>query len=185
VVHGLAHKLLRRHPHVFADGAIEGVVAAETDANTVKQPVGGHQSGRTGSLGRSMASLDDVPLNLPALPRAQKLQKRAARVGFDWESSEGVVEKLDEELEELHEARARGDAAAVEEEIGDLLFTLVNLARHEKLDAESALRRSSAKFEARFRTMERLAEEGGRRLEDEDTAALEELWNAAKHDDGS
>jgi len=180
VVHGLAEKLLRRHPHVFANRDIEGLVPAGIDADAVK-----HQweaikaQERAGRAQHGV--LDDVPLGLPALPRAQKLQKRAARVGFDWPDRTGVMAKLEEELGELRDALDGPDREAVEEEIGDLLFTVVNLARHEKLDAEQALRRASAKFERRFRAMEAAAEDdGGRALDTLAPGELEALWERAK-----
>ena len=179
VVHGLSRKLLRRHPHVFADGAIEGVVGERIDSTQVKANWESIKAGERADRAQH-GVLDDVPVALPALPRAQKLQKRAARVGFDWPDSDGVVRKLDEELDELRRALAAGDGEAMEEEIGDLLFTLVNLSRHLRLDAESALRRANAKFENRFRAMEALAEAAGDSLEGLDDAALETLWERVK-----
>lgn len=179
IVHGLASKLLRRHPHVFAHGEIEGVVDAQTDTAEVKAQWERIKAEERASRAQH-GILDDVPLALPALPRAQKLQKRAARVGFDWSEVTGVWDKLDEERRELAEAQAAGDAAAIEEELGDLLFTIVNLGRHLGVDAESALRRASAKFESRFGAMERRAKDQGVGLEQLESAALEALWQAAK-----
>lgn len=189
VVHGLADKLLRRHPHVFADGEIEGVVADRTDALAVKEQWEKIKSRERGQR-EQHGALDDVPLALPALPRAQKLQKRAARVGFDWQDAQGVFAKLDEELEELRDAVNIGDTMAVEEELGDLLFTTVNLSRHLRVDAESALRRASLKFEARFASMESAVtgtdpsesatNVSGQRLEDCSAEELEALWREAK-----
>lgn len=179
VVHGLAEKLLRRHPHVFANREIEGVVPAGIDADAVKlqwETIKAQE--RAGRAQHGV--LDDVPLRLPALPRAQKLQKRAARVGFDWPDREGVMAKLAEELAELRDAFDCLDRDAVEEEIGDLLFTVVNLARHEKLDAEGALRRASAKFEHRFRAMEAAAADRGATLGTMAPGELEALWKGAK-----
>jgi ATP diphosphatase len=179
IVDGLAGKLLRRHPHVFADGAIEGLVDSSIDAGAVKQQweaIKAEERSERAQYG----VLDDVPVALPALPRAQKLQKRAARVGFDWEVEDQVLAKLEEELTELREAIADGDDAAVEEELGDLLFTIVNLARHRKLDAESALRRASSKFEARFRYMEAAVADRDDTLENLDADELERLWREAK-----
>ena len=125
-------------------------------------------------------ALDDVPVALPALPRAQKVQKRAARVGFDWADADAVMEKLDEELGELRAALASREAAAIEEEIGDLLFTAVNLARHHRLDAERTLRRATHKFETRFRHMENDAERAGDALGELSSEELEARWRAAK-----
>lgn len=179
VVHGLASKLLRRHPHVFADGQIEGVVAESTDAAQVKTTWEAIKADERAERSQHGA-LDDVPVALPSLPRAQKLQKRAARLGFDWSDASGVVSKLHEELDELDQAVTSRDPDAVEEEMGDVLFTLVNLSRHLRVDAETALRRSSSKFESRFRTMERLARERGTDLASLDEQGWEALWAQAK-----
>lgn len=179
VVHGLAEKLLRRHPHVFAGGKIEGVVQASTDSQHVKEQweniKASERAGRA-----QIGALDDVPLTLPALPRAQKLQKRAAHIGFDWSDAEAVFRKLDEEIEELKEAIDAGDSAGIEDELGDTLFTVVNLARHLKVDSETALRRSSNKFERRFRSMESVCRTRATAFETLDAAAMELLWQQAK-----
>ena len=195
VVHGLSDKLLRRHPHVFAEGDIEGVVDknAAQEGDNSEGPVGGVTESTAAvkqqwelikakeRAGRSqLGALDDVPVALPALPRAQKLQKRAARVGFDWNSIDPVWDKVEEELEELKEAVAANSAGGIEDELGDLLFTVVNLSRHLKIDAETALRRSSSKFERRFRAMEAQCAIQGKALEALDSAAMELLWSDAK-----
>ena len=117
---------------------------------------------------------------LPALPRAQKLQKRAARVGFDWSDSGPVLDKLQEEIVELREALSVGSREAVQEEMGDILFTCANLARHLKLDAEHSLRHASAKFENRFTRMEALAAAAGGDLSQLDDEKLDQLWEQAK-----
>ncbi len=179
VVDTLVEKLVRRHPHVFADGEIEGVVEDPTSVEEVNATWEAIKQRERNS--RALHSvLADVPVSLPALPRAQKLQKRAARVGFDWEDSAGVLEKLEEELSELREAIGRGDGEAINEEMGDLLFSCVNLSRHLKVDAESALRGASGKFEQRFNAMELAAESEGKRLENLDAKALDALWERAK-----
>ncbi|MEQ8263048.1 nucleoside triphosphate pyrophosphohydrolase [Pseudohaliea sp.] len=179
IVHTLADKLVRRHPHVFADGDIEGVVRGDLDEQQVKEQWEAIKA--VERLARDQAhALADVPTALPALPRAQKLQKRAARVGFDWDGPAGVFEKLDEELAELRAAVAAGEGAAISEELGDLLFTCVNLARQLKVDGETALRGANAKFEARFGAMEDAVQAEGRRLEELDAEALEQRWAAAK-----
>lgn len=182
IVHGLAGKLLRRHPHVFANGEIEGVVDARSDASEVRRQWEQIKAGERAAR-REHGALDDVPLALPALPRAQKLQKRAARVGFDWPGVAPVFDKLEEEVEELQEALDGGDRARIEDELGDLLFTAVNLARHLQLDAESALRRASSKFERRFRTMEAAARERGESLEEYSEQELQWRWEWAKGED--
>jgi len=184
VVHALAHKLVRRHPHVFANGDIEGVVDSDLDPEQVKQQW--EQIKREERRAREQHhALADVPLALPALPRAQKLQKRAAQVGFDWPDAPPVLGKLDEELAELRAAMEQADRAAAAEELGDLLFTAVNLARKLKLDAEECLRAACGKFERRFAHMEDAAGARGEALEQLDTAALEALWQAAKQAPGS
>ncbi|MFK7828384.1 MAG: nucleoside triphosphate pyrophosphohydrolase [Congregibacter sp.] len=179
VVHGLCSKLLRRHPHVFADGDIESIVDMQADSAQVKQRWEEIKAEERADRAQHSA-LDDVPLALPALPRAQKLQKRASRVGFDWADHPPVVERLQEELTELAEALNTGTAADIEDEMGDVLFTVVNLARHLKVDAESALRRSSQKFERRFRSVEAEAAARGASIESFSPEMLDELWAAAK-----
>ncbi|MHA7817122.1 MAG: nucleoside triphosphate pyrophosphohydrolase [Pseudohaliea sp.] len=179
IVHTLADKLVRRHPHVFADGDIEGIVRGDLDERQVKEQWEAIKAEERRARDQVHA-LADVPVAMPALPRAQKLQKRAARVGFDWHGPEGVLAKLDEELAELREAMAAGDDAAITEEVGDLFFTCVNLARQLKVDGETALRGANAKFEARFTAMEDAMQAEGRCLEDLDAQALEERWVAAK-----
>ena len=119
---------------------------------------------------------------MPALLRAVKLQKRAARVGFDWPDSSHVINKIKEEVEELHEAAQEADADHVEEEFGDLLFVMANLARHMTLCPETALRRANAKFTRRFEWIEARLAEDGRRPEDSNLAEMDALWNAAKRD---
>ncbi len=179
VVHTLVDKLLRRHPHVFANGEIEGVVDAQTDVAAVKRSWEAIKESERAERAQHGA-LDDVPQALPALPRAQKLQKRASRVGFDWSGTAPVLDKLREEMAELEQAMASGDETHVAEEMGDILFTCVNLARHLHLDAEASLRHASQKFESRFRAVEAKARAQEQSLEAMDEAALDALWEAAK-----
>jgi ATP diphosphatase len=179
IVDTLVEKLVRRHPHVFAKGEIEGVVAeevSESDVNTSWEAI--KKLERRGREQHGV--LADVPVALPALPRAQKLQKRAASVGFDWGSVPPVLDKIEEEVTELRAALARDDSVGTEEELGDLLFSCVNLARHLRLDAESSLRHASSKFEKRFAAMEALAGEAGLALEALDEARLDALWEQSK-----
>lgn len=179
VVHRLACKLIRRHPHVFAGGAIEGVVGERSSVDAVKETW--EDIKQREREGRAQdGALADVPRALPALPRAQKLQKRAARVGFDWPAPEPVFDKLAEEVGELRAALADDDARAVKDELGDILFTCVNLARHLGVDAEEALRGSSARFESRFQAMESLAVEAGSAMQTLEMEAMEALWRQAK-----
>lgn len=179
VVDTLVSKLVRRHPHVFADGAIEGVVhdpRSVDEVNASWEAI--KQSEREAREQHGI--LADVPVALPALPRAQKLQKRAAQVGFDWSAQEPVLDKLEEEVAELRAALATKDRAGVEEEMGDILFTCVNLSRHLKLDAEYSLRRASSKFERRFRAMENMALDSGLDLSALSEEEMDELWRRAK-----
>lgn len=173
VARGLADKMRRRHPHVF--GAAEVADAAD-------QTVAWESHKAQERRGRGEGVLDGVPAALPALARAQKLGRRAARVGFDWPDAAGVLGKVAEESRELEEAMASRAMApeAVEEELGDLLFTLAQLARHLEVDAEGALRRASLKFERRFRAMEARLEEAGQCPEEVGAEELERLWNEAK-----
>ncbi len=179
VVHTLVQKLLRRHPHVFENGDIEGVVSKATSVEQVANTWEAIKQEER-SAKRQTGLLADVPLALPALPRAQKLQKRAATVGFDWDSAGEVWVKLHEELDELQAAVSANSFDSIEDEMGDVLFTCVNLARHLRVDAEASLRRSSSKFEARFSTMESLATERGLGFDGMNSHALEALWVEVK-----
>lgn len=179
VVDTLVDKLVRRHPHVFADGEIEGVKVDSVSVDEVNATWEAIKQEER-SAREQHGVLADVPLALPALPRAQKLQKRAAGVGFDWHSVEPVLGKLDEEIEELRVAISASDSTAIREELGDVLFSCVNLARHLKLDAETSLRESSSKFESRFRAMEMMAADAEKSLHELDEEALDVLWDQAK-----
>ena len=148
VVDAIAGKMIRRHPHVFGD-ADETSVAEQSVKWEEMKAAERSGSGQEGSL------LDGVPVALPALTRAVKLQRRAARCGFDWPQVHGVFDKLSEELGELREAVRARDQATIDEELGDLLFTVANLARHLGTDPESAARAANRKFERRFRELER------------------------------
>jgi len=168
----LADKLVQRHPHVFGDLA-PGAVA------DVHRRWEAHKAAERRAAGAA-SELDDVPVALPALTRAAKLQKRAARVGFDWPDSDGVWAKLDEEVAEARAAEAGGDAAALDDELGDLLFTAVNVARRLGRDPETVLRAANAKFERRFRALEWAAAARGVELDGCDAATLDALWSAVK-----
>ncbi|MFT5575463.1 MAG: ATP diphosphatase [Bermanella sp.] len=177
VVDGIVRKLLRRHPHVFPDGVLEkpGGDREVTEDEIKRRWEEIKSEERAGNAQHSV--LDDVPQALPSLSRAQKLQKRAASVGFDWACSDGVLNKLDEERVELAAAVASGDRAHQAEELGDVLFAAVNLARHLEFDAETLLRAVNRKFERRFRQMEKTAYES---LSELSPAALDALWEKAK-----
>ena len=174
VADGISEKLVRRHPHVF-DAAGEGPIT-EAEVKARWEAIKEQERSRKNQNG----TLDDVPLALPSLSRAQKLQKRTAGVGFDWPDLDGVFAKVDEEIGELKEAVQALDAEAVEDEMGDIFLAMVNLARHLGVDAEAALRKANSRFEGRFRLMEAAAAEEGSRLQEEDLEQLERRWQTAK-----
>jgi MazG family protein len=173
VAAGICDKLVSRHPHVF------GHAQFETDAERADAWETAKAAERVGRDGGERV-LAGVALALPALKRAQKLQKRAARVGFDWPDLTPVLDKLDEELAELREALGSGQREAMADELGDLLFVMANLARHLELDAEEALRRGNAKFERRFAYIEDRLHASGRRAKECTLAELDRLWDEAK-----
>ncbi len=183
IIDTLVDKLVRRHPHVFAGGEIEGVVDGAASVAEVKQSWEAIKREERAAR-QQHSTLDDIPLALPALSRAQKVQKRAAGVGFDWPDGAGAAAKITEELAEVAEAQAAAGSRvhddAVEEEIGDLLFSCVNLARHSGVDAEAALRRATAKFESRFNAVEERVSARGDTMEDSSLEALDQLWNEVK-----
>ena len=184
IVHTLVSKLVRRHPHVFADGNLAQAAETEISGDEVKRQWEAIK--RQERLEKSKAGrLDDVPLALPALSRAQKLQKRAAGFGFDWPGADAALGKISEELAELSAALAGGKDDEVSEEMGDLLFSCVNVSRKLGLDSEALLRRASSKFERRVRAMERFAAEQGDVLEDLNDSELDRLWNRAKRSGSS
>ena len=167
-------KLIRRHPHVFGEETAES-------AGDVKRIWGEIKAAEKKDRGRDDAALlDSVPRAMPALVEAQQIASRAAGVGFDWETADQVIEKLDEELAEFAEARRQASLPELENEIGDLLFVLVNLARFVKVDPEQALRKTNAKFRGRFGHIERELAARGKRLQDAGIAEMEELWQQAK-----
>ena len=184
VVDGITRKLVRRHPHVFPDGNLHTPAGTlRIDPDQVKrrwEAIKAEERAEKAGSPVQLSLLDDVPAALPALSRAQKLQKRASSAGFDWPDAAPVVAKLSEELDEISEAIAAGDQRAVAEEVGDLLFCAVNLARHLKVDAETALREGNAKFERRFRYIEEQLAEAGESLDKAGLARLDQLWDEAK-----
>jgi MazG family protein len=171
---GIARKMLRRHPHVF--GSEEDIRRGAVPGSWERIKAG-ERAARDNS---AKSALDGVALALPSLTRAEKLGRRAARVGFDWPDREGPAEKMEEELAELKDALRRGDDAHQAEELGDLLFAVANLARHLKIDPEQALAAANRKFERRFRQMEQSIKSGGETPQDLDLDALEEHWQASK-----
>lgn len=173
VTKAIADKMVARHPHVFGDESRDKSAEQQT-----------HDWERIKAAERAQRAekgvLDGVALGLPALMRAVKLQKRAARVGFDWPSTDEVIDKIVEEARELVEARDTLSQTEVEEEFGDLLFVVANLARHLEVDPEVALRAANAKFTRRFKAIEAALAAKGKRPADSDLAEMDALWNAAK-----
>jgi ATP diphosphatase len=173
VATAISDKMIARHPHVFG---------SESNAKSAKQQVADWESVKAAErVARARGGvLDDVALGLPALMRAEKLQKRAARVGFDWPDIGHVVDKIAEEARELAEARDTLPQDKIEEEMGDLLFVMANLARHLKVDPETALRRANAKFTRRFAHIEAELARRGKEPKDSDLAEMDALWDEAK-----
>ncbi|NNM72094.1 nucleoside triphosphate pyrophosphohydrolase [Enterovirga aerilata] len=180
VVEAITAKLIRRHPHVF--GAARDLAPAEVKRlwDEIKAAEKRERADRQGGEDGPASILDGVPAAMPSLTRADKLTRRAARVGFEWPDLDGVTAKIEEELAEVREAAAGGDKADLAEEVGDLLFTVANLARHLDIDPEAALARANRKFERRFRAVERALEAAGRTPEQSDLAEMDRLWEEAK-----
>ncbi|SDF12106.1 MULTISPECIES: nucleoside triphosphate pyrophosphohydrolase [Thalassobaculum] len=180
VARGIADKMIRRHPHVFAGASVEDA-KAQTDAWEKQKAV--ERAAKAAAENRTVSVLDGVSSALPALMRSLKLQNRAVRAGFDWPDIDGVFDKIDEELGELR-AEVTGadsdDPARIEDEVGDLLFTVVNLARRLDIDPETALRRCNAKFERRFRFMEDGLAAEGTPIQSVGLDEMERHWQRAK-----
>jgi nucleoside triphosphate diphosphatase len=176
VVAALVEKLIRRHPHVFpVDGK---QLAAKTEEEIKASWEKLKKQERASRQQHSV--LADIPLHMPSLSRSQKLQKRASGVGFDWHDLAGTIKKLHEELAELELATANGDEQQSAEELGDLLFSCVNSARHMGLDAESVLRAANQKFERRFNGVEQLLQKQGLSLEQASLIQMDEAWDVVK-----
>jgi MazG family protein len=171
VARGIAAKLIRRHPHVFGDDACADSDAVLKRWDEIKRAEKGD---------RAESVLDGIPGGLPALLHAEKVQKKAARIGFDWPDAAPVFGKVREELAEIEAEVATGNADAIEDEIGDLLFSVVNLARKLHVNGETALQRATGKFAARFREVEKLGRERGVKLEGMSLAELDVLWDEVK-----
>jgi MazG family protein len=177
VIDSLSNKMIRRHPHVFGDVAVASVADVLQNWDQLKA--------QEASSASRHSKLDGIPSGMPALQRGQKMQEKAARVGFDWRDAREITEKLAEELREFADAKLLAgklvhEDAHVREELGDVLFTVVNLARKLNIDAEGAMRDANTKFDRRFRYMEQYALAGGRELGDMTLDELEDLWQAAK-----
>jgi len=172
VINGLADKLVSRHPHVFGDARVE--TAGEVVRNWER--IKGRERGKE----RRKSILDGVPENLPSLMAARKMQAAVSRVGFDWQDPRGVLDKIREETGELAEALESGEQGAIAGEIGDLLFTAVNLARLCGVDPESALRAANRKFRSRFGAIEEEAARRGVTLEEMTLDEMDEIWEGTK-----
>jgi nucleoside triphosphate diphosphatase len=179
VVQAICEKLLRRHPHVFGDARSLTPDAVKGQWDRIKAEEKAERAARHGAAPEAGA-LAGVPLGLPALTRALKLQSKAGKVGFDWNDPLAVLAKIREETEEIAAEIADGDRERAGAEVGDLLFAVVNLARHLNIDPEAALRGTNRKFERRFGFIERALEAGGRRPEQASLAEMDALWDAAK-----
>lgn len=196
VVDHLVRKLIRRHPHVFPEGTLDSRIDPDNrpDEAWIKESWerikaeerAEKEQGDSGQRAeRPVSRLDGIARTLPAMARAEKLQRRAARHGFDWPDIAPVFDKLHEEIDELKEAwqaaqQGHGDADDVEDELGDLLFVCVNLARFMKVNPEQALKRTNHKFDARFRAIESVLEQEGRNMDEESLEALDAVWQAVK-----
>ena len=177
VVDSICAKMIRRHPHVFAAETYENSGDLEQEWERIKQQERAAANGDQSSD----SLLDNVAVGMPPLVRARKLQKKAARVNFDWPDAASVLNKVEEELAELgSEISAHAEHARLAEEVGDLLFSVVNLCRHMQVDAELALQKANDKFAARFKHVEKLASQRNQQLADLDAKALDELWELAK-----
>jgi ATP diphosphatase len=182
VVEAITAKLIRRHPHVFGDAKDLPPDQVKALWDSIKAAEKQARSARRGEGTAARASrLDSVPAGLPAMQRAVKLQQKAATVGFDWPGPEPVLAKIREELDEVTEALAGGQTAAIHDEVGDLLFAVVNLARHAGVDPDTALGGTNAKFVRRFRQVELALAAENVAIEDASLEAMEAHWQAAKH----
>lgn len=177
VAAGVAQKLVLRHPHVFGDAKLERAEDVLDNWDSLKA----NERKASGKKIKDYDSiLDEVPIHFPALLEALKLTNRAAKVGFDWKNTENIFDKIDEEVVELRAAIENGDVSDIDEEIGDLLFAVVNLARRLDIEPESALKRSNRKFRRRFRYIEKELESAGKRIEESALEEMDALWNIAK-----
>ncbi|PKN34336.1 MAG: nucleoside triphosphate pyrophosphohydrolase [Deltaproteobacteria bacterium HGW-Deltaproteobacteria-19] len=173
VTAGVSAKMIRRHPHVFGDVTVRDADEVKTNWDEIKK-------GEKAGTGEPGGLLDGIPRSMPALRKAQETGRRAARVGFDWTEAGAVLAKIREETLELEQAIAGGTPARMSEEIGDLLFSVVNLARHASIDAEASLEGTVGKFRNRFRYIERELEHRGRPLASATLEEMDRLWEEAK-----
>jgi ATP diphosphatase len=189
VVDAITRKMIRRHPHVFGNAEARAAGSAKGMWDAIKaQEKTEKRNARTArglpAEDHGHGFLDSVPVALPALVRAHKLQDKAAKVGFDWKDAAPILDKIEEEIGELRRAMAENDAKATADEFGDVLFALVNFGRHADIDAEAALRGTNAKFRRRFHFIERELAASGRRLGEATLDEMEALWQRAKGEEG-
>ena len=186
VVQAITEKLIRRHPHVFGSkgGMSTGEVNAQWDEIKAEEKAARAKAGKGPAAGRAGA-LSGVSSGLPALARALKLQQKASQVGFDWNSAQAVIDKIREETDEIEAELGHGDAEKLKGEVGDLLFVVVNLARHLGVDPETALRTCNLKVERRFAAIEEGLAAAGKTPEQATLAEMDALWNAAKEKEKS
>lgn len=184
VVQAITTKMIRRHPHVFSAGDAATPDAVKIQWDEIKAAEKHERAERRARRGITedfkAGHLGSVQRSFPALTEALKLQERAAKVGFDWSSPEPILDKIEEEIGELREALASKDRAKVSDELGDLIFAVVNLGRHVKADPENSLRGTNTKFRRRFGYIEQTLTEGGETLQDATLERMEDLWQAAK-----
>lgn len=177
VAAGVSQKLILRHPHVFGDAKLARAQDVLDNWDTLKA----NERKASGKAEKPKESiLDDVPVHFPALLEGLKITKRAAKIGFDWQNKEQIFDKLDEEIAELQKAIDEGDETNIAEEIGDLLFVVVNLARRLDVEPETALKKTNRKFRRRFKFIEDTLRADGKSIEDSDLAEMDALWDKAK-----
>lgn len=177
VVEGITRKMIRRHPHVFGSATVESAEDVAANWTRIKRS-------EEGKSKETSLMLKNIPSDLPALLRAHRLSERASKVGFDWANADEIWVKVQEEIEEMRSAIAGGDREGAAEEMGDLLFSIVNLARHWGANAENLLRSANQKFQARFEKMERLLAESGIRLEEATLTQMDRAWDEVKKRQG-
>lgn len=190
VVEAITTKMIRRHPHVFGDEKARSAGMAKGMWDRIKAEEKAERRARRLALGldpedNGKGFLDSVPVAMPALTRALKLQEKAAKVGFDWKEAEPILDKIEEEIGELRAAMASGEDAAIKDEFGDLLFAVVNFGRHLKVDAEAALAGTNEKFRSRFHHVEKALVAQGKSLEEASLEEMEALWQQAKGKPGA
>ncbi|MFQ6043109.1 MAG: nucleoside triphosphate pyrophosphohydrolase [Candidatus Poribacteria bacterium] len=172
VIQTVTEKLIRRHPHVFGDVQVENSDQVLSNWEAIK--------GSEETFQDRKSMMDGIPIQLPSLVRAQKIQSKASRVGFDWKRGEDVLPKIQEEFEELKDSMGSSEQVDIEMEIGDLLFSIANLSRFLNVDPENALRKANVKFIQRFKMMEAEIKRKGKRFEDYDLEGLDEFWEKVK-----